>query len=278
MVVRNPKIVIIFPAIDLRQGRCVRLRQGDPNAETVFGDDPVVMARLWVHQGAQWLHVVNLDGAFGESAKIAGPASNLSPEQIATDQQWSALPINFQRLHAIRQAVEVPIQFGGGMRSLDDVALALALGASRVVLGTVAVREPDIVNEALARFGPERIVVGIDARDGRVATHGWAQTSDLDAVDLAKSMRDAGVQRVVYTDISRDGMLSGVNVDATVELAQRSGLFVIASGGVRGIEDIEQLAPYESDGIEGVITGQAIYTGALDLQTAIQVSRSERRI
>ncbi len=256
--------MIIFPAIDLRLGRCVRLRQGDPNAETVFGDDPVAMAQKWVQQGADWLHVVNLDGALGESVVVAGSTNDLSPEQIA------ALPINFQRLFAIRQAVDIPIQFGGGMRSLDDVALALALGASRVVLGTVAVREPDIVYKALTRFGPERIVVGIDARDGRVATHGWAQTSDLDAVDLARMMQDAGVLRVVYTDISRDGMLTGVNVDATVELAKRSGLAVIASGGVQGLEDIELLAPYESDGIEGVITGQAIYTGALDLQAAIR--------
>ncbi len=264
--------MIIFPAIDLRQGRCVRLRQGDPNAETVFGDDPVAMARKWVQQGAEWLHVVNLDGAFGESASFIGSISDLSPDQI------NLLPINFQRLYAIRQAVAVPIQFGGGMRSVDDVALALALGASRVVLGTVAVRQPDIVYEALARFGPERIVVGIDARDGRVATHGWAQTSDLDAVELAGLMHAAGVQRVVYTDISRDGMLSGVNVAATVELARRSGLGVIASGGVRGLEDIEQLAPFEPDGIEGVITGQAIYTGALDLLAAIRVGGKVQRI
>ena len=257
--------MIIFPAIDLRQGRCVRLRQGDPNAETVFGEDPVAMAQNWVQQGAEWLHVVNLDGALGESSGITGSTTELSSEQVGS------LPINFQRLYAIHQAIDIPIQFGGGMRSLDDVALALALGASRVVLGTVAVREPNIVYEALARFGPERIVVGIDARDGRVATHGWAQISDLDAVDLGRTMYDAGVLRVVYTDISRDGMLTGVNVDATVELARRSSLAVIASGGVRGLEDIEQLAPHEADGIEGVITGQAIYTGALDLQTAIRV-------
>jgi len=264
--------MIFFPAIDLRQGRYVRLRQGDPKAETVFGDDPVAMAQNWVQQGAEWLHVVNLDGALGESSAITGSTIDLSPEQIGS------LPVNFQRLNAIRQAVDVPIQFGGGMRSLDDVALALALGASRVVLGTVAVREPKIVYEALVRFGPECIVIGIDARDGRVATHGWPQISDLDAVDLARSMHDAGVLRVVYTDISRDGMLTGVNVDATVELARRSGLAVIASGGVRGLEDIKHLAPYESDGIEGVITGQAIYTGALDLQAAIRASSIHQRI
>jgi phosphoribosylformimino-5-aminoimidazole carboxamide ribotide isomerase len=258
--------MIIFPAIDLRHGRCVRLRQGDPDAETVFSDDPVAMAQHWVEQGAQWLHVVNLDGAFGQKAKLAGSTLDLSPDRMAS------LPTNLQRLSAMRQAVDVPIQFGGGMRSLEDVALALALGASRVVLGTVAVRDPAIVREALARFGPERIVVGIDARDGRVAIHGWTQTSGLDAVELAGAMKDAGVQRLVYTDISRDGMLSGVNVEATVELARRSGLAIIASGGVRGLDDIRRLLDHDADGVEGVITGQAIYTGALDLSEAIRLS------
>ncbi|HEY52306.1 MAG TPA: 1-(5-phosphoribosyl)-5-[(5-phosphoribosylamino)methylideneamino] imidazole-4-carboxamide isomerase [Caldilineae bacterium] len=261
--------MIIFPAIDLRQGRCVRLRQGDPKAETVFSDDPVAMARHWAGLGAQWLHVVNLDGAFGEKAKLSGPTIDFSPDRLAL------LPTNLQRLHAIRQAVDVPIQFGGGMRSLEDVALALTLGANRVVLGTVAVREPTIVPEALARFGPARIVVGIDAREGRVATHGWAQTSGLDAVELAGAMKEVGVERIVYTDISRDGMLSGVNIEATVDLARRSGLAVIASGGVRGLDDIRRLLDYEGDGVEGVITGQAIYTGALDLGEAIRLSRRE---
>jgi len=270
--------MIIFPAIDLRHGRCVRLRQGDPDAETVFSDDPIAMAEHWVEQGAQWLHVVNLDGAFGQKAKLAGSTLDFSPDRLASDRQRSALPTNLQRLHAMRQAVDVPIQFGGGMRSLDDVALALALGASRVVLGTVAVREPTIVREALARFGPERIVVGIDAREGRVATHGWAQTSGLDAVELAGAMKEAGVQRLVYTDISRDGMLSGVNVEATVELARRCGLAVIASGGVRGLDDIRRLLDHNADGVEGVITGQAIYTGALDLHEAIRLSRRNNKI
>lgn len=268
--------MLILPAIDLRHGRCVRLRQGDPNAETVFSDDPAAMAQHWVWQGAQWLHVVNLDGAFGQKAKLAGSTIDLSPDQLASDQQQAALPINLQRLHAMRQVVDVPIQFGGGIRSLEDVALALALGASRVVLGTVAVREPAIVREALARFGPDRIVIGIDARDGRIATHGWAQTSKLEAAELAGAMKEAGVQRVVYTDISRDGMLIGVNVTATAELARRSGLAVIASGGVSDIEDIQRLLDYESDGIEGVITGQAIYTGVLDLREAIRLSNYQR--
>ncbi len=244
----------IFPAIDLRQGRCVRLKQGDPNAETVFSDDPAAMARHWASQGASWLHVVNLDGAFGD----------------AHEESTVSLPINLQRLKQIRDAVNLPIQFGGGIRRLEDIALALDLGATRVVLGTVAVNDPAMVQAALAQFGPERIVIGIDARDGMVATHGWLRVSDVPAVDLARAMADAGVRRVVYTDIRRDGMLTGVNVAASVELAQDSGLAVIASGGVRGIEDITALCAHQHEGIEGVIVGQALYAGRLSLTEAMQ--------
>jgi len=251
-------MLTLFPAIDLRRGRCVRLKQGDPAAETVFSDAPAAMARHWAREGASWLHVVNLDGAFGDAN--------------AAD---ADLPINLQRLREIRAAVTLSIQFGGGIRTLADMALALKLGATRIVLGTVAVKNPAIVHEALARFGPERIVVGIDARDGMAATHGWLATSDVSAVDLAKAMADAGVQRVIYTDISRDGMLSGVNVAASVALAQASGLRVIASGGVSGLEDIQTLAAHEADGIEGVIIGQALYTGQFTLPEALRtVSRS----
>ncbi len=254
--------MILFPAIDLRRGRCVRLRQGDPDAETIYSDDPVAMARHWVTQGATWLHVVNLDGAFGATVLPGG----LSPDMLDT------LPINLQRLHAIHQAVDVPIQFGGGLRRLDDVALALALGCGRVVLGTAAVADPDLVRNAIERFGPERVVVGIDAREGRVATHGWQKTSTTDAIDLARSMAQAGVLRAVYTDIQRDGMLTGVNMPATVQLAERSGLKVIASGGVRGLDDITALRDYELAGVEGVIIGQALYTGALDLRQALALA------
>lgn len=256
--------MIIFPAIDLRRGRCVRLRQGDPAAETVFGDDPVAMARHWVDQGATWLHVVNLDGAFGEGVRAETIAAS-----TPISAQISSLPINLQRLYHIRRAVDVPIQFGGGMRTLDDVALALGLGADRVVLGTVAVQQPHLVREALARFGAERIVVGVDAREGKVATHGWRQTSDRDAVTLTQAMARAGVRRVVYTDIARDGMLAGINLEATVELARRAGLGVIASGGVRDLDDIRALLEHRHEGIEGVIVGQALYTGSLDLAAAL---------
>lgn len=274
--------MIIYPAIDLRRGRCVRLRQGDPNAETVFGDDPAAMARYWVTQGAQWLHVVNLDGALGASQHqlnaLHRPATILiqhpgmaSPE--TPDQELRReLPVNLQRLREIRGAVTAPIQFGGGLRTLEDIQLALELGADRVVLGTVAVDDPGMVAEALRRWGAERIVVGIDAREGKVATHGWQETSAVDAVDLGHRMAALGVERVVYTDISRDGMLSGVNVDATVRFGDVTGLKVIASGGVAGLGDIEGLKAHEHYNVEGVIVGQAIYTGQLSLSEAIRTA------
>ena len=251
---------IIYPAIDLRRGQVVRLRQGDPDAQTTFADDPAAVARRWAEQGAEWLHVVNLDGAF------TGRDQNLDLN----------LDLNLRRLVEIRAATILPIQFGGGLRTLDDVALALELGATRVVLGTVAVRQPQIVADAVARFGAERIVVGIDARDGMVATHGWQETSALDTLTVAQRMRTLGVQRVVYTDITRDGTLTGVNLIATVALARASGLAVIASGGVASLDDIRALSGHQADGVAGVIVGQALYTGAVDLREAIAVAREKR--
>ena len=185
-----------------------------------------------------------------------------------------SLSLNLQRLAEIRAAVDLPIQFGGGIRTVDDVARALALGATRVVLGTVAVRQPEVVAQAVARFGAERIVVGIDARDGMVATHGWLETSALDALTVARRMADLGVLRIVFTDIARDGTLTGVNVAATSALARASGLKIIASGGVAGLDDIRALAAHAADGIEGVIVGQALYTGAVDLAGSACVLRS----
>jgi phosphoribosylformimino-5-aminoimidazole carboxamide ribotide isomerase len=247
--------MIVFPAIDLRQGRCVRLRQGRVEDETVYDEDPAAVARQWVAQGAAWLHIVNLDGAFGEQ----GAAGEL--------------PINLQRLAEIRTAVpETPVQFGGGLRSLEDVETALALGVTRVVLGTVAVREPTLVGEAVQRFGPEHIVAGIDARGGQVATHGWRETSDTTAVALGRAMRSKGVVRAIYTDIGRDGMLTGVNIADTVALAKASGLRVIASGGVASLEDVERLVVFAGAGIEGLIIGQALYTGKIDLAQAISAA------
>jgi phosphoribosylformimino-5-aminoimidazole carboxamide ribotide isomerase len=276
--------MIIFPAIDLRHGRCVRLRQGDPQAETVYGEDPAAMARHWVDQGAQWLHVVNLDGALGatkahlnalhrpNNIKIQHPGS--AAAETPQQELDRELPINLRRLREIRQAVAVPIQFGGGLRTLDDIQLALELGADRVVLGTVAVENRGLVADALLRWGPDRIAIGIDARDGKVATHGWQETSRVDAVDLGHQMHALGVQHVIFTDISRDGMLNGVNVEATSRFGDVTGLKVIASGGVAGLADIEALKDHEYYNIEGVVVGQAIYTGSLDLRAAIDLARS----
>ncbi len=249
---------IIYPAIDLRRGQVVRLRQGDPAAQTTYGDDPAAVARRWAGEGAAWLHVVNLDGAFTgqDQGQDQEPTLNLS--------------LNLKRLAEIRAATNLPIQFGGGMRTLADVALGLELGATRVVLGTVAVRQPKIVGEAVARFGADRIVVGIDARDGLVATHGWRETSALDALNVALRMRDLGVERIVYTDIARDGTLTGVNLSATAALARSSRLKIIASGGVASLADIRALAACRADGIEGVIVGQALYTGAVELREAVR--------
>lgn len=241
--------MIIYPAIDLRGGRCVRLRQGDFTEETVFAEDPTLAAQRWAAEGAEWLHVVNLDGAVGEKATA-----------------------NLAALRRILEAVELPVQFGGGLRRLEDVARVLELGVSRVILGTVAVREPAIVEQAIARYGAQAVSVGIDARDGRVAVQGWQDVSDVQAVDLAQRVREQGVERIVYTDISRDGMLTGVNVEATAELALASGLRVIASGGVGSLEDVRALKRREADGIEGVIIGMALYRGAVPLKQALTIA------
>ncbi len=247
--------MIVLPAIDLRHGRCVRLRQGRAEDETVYDTDPAAVARRWVKEGASWLHVVNLDGAFGDVPPGEGQ------------------PINLRRLAEIRAAVpETRIQFGGGVRTLDDIEAALGLGATRVILGTVALRQPALVAEAVQRFGAGRIVVGIDARQGRVATHGWQRTSETTATALGRAMRAAGVARVVYTDIARDGMLTGVNVEATVALATATGLRVIASGGVASLEDVVRLGAHSQSGIEGVIIGQALYKGAISLPGALRAA------
>jgi phosphoribosylformimino-5-aminoimidazole carboxamide ribotide isomerase len=243
--------VIVFPAIDLRRGRVVRLRQGDPAAETAYSDDPVATAQRWANLGAEWLHVVNLDGAL----------------------ELDDAAVNLRCLAEIRRAVPIPIQFGGGLRTLADIELALRLGATRVVLGTVAVYRPELVAHAVDRFGAGRIVVGIDAHEGRVAVRGWRDMTAVAATDLAREISALGIQRIVYTDISRDGTLSGVHTQAVVAVARASQLPVIASGGVRDLRDIEALKAFEREGIEGVIVGQALYTGTLDLAAAIELAR-----
>jgi len=232
----------IYPAIDLRGGKVVRLKEGDPARMTSYSDDPAETARRWLNMGAAWLHVINLDGAFGESD------------------------------HANRAALEsilkrgARVQFGGGMRSLDAVDAALSLGVSRVVLGTIAIEQPDVVAAALKRFGAERIAVGIDARDGLVRTRGWKDNSGVSALDLALQIRDVGVGTVIFTDVSRDGLGSGLNIPATREVAETSGLAVIASGGVHTLEDV--VAAREAD-LAGVIIGRALYEGTIDLKETL---------
>lgn len=243
--------MIVFPAIDLRQGRCVRLYQGDPEQEVVFGRNPVAIAEQWVDQGAEWLHVVNLDGAFGEASDNLGV------------------------VETIASTVDAQIQFGGGLRSLADMAQMLERGVARVIVGTMAITAPETVAQAVDQFGAERLIVGIDARDERVATHGWRETSDTDVMDLAEQIMALGVNRVVYTDIARDGTMRGPDVAGTRRLAAETGLNVIASGGVASLNDVKALRAHEHAGIEGVIIGQALYTGAIDLGEAIEVAETE---
>ena len=236
----------IYPAIDLRNGRVVRLQFGDPNKQTIFSNDPLAMGEKWIAAGAEWLHVVNLDGAFDEKG-----AAN-----------WAVLP-QLARLGAT-------VQFGGGIRSLADVDRALAAGAERVILGTAAIENPHLVAAALAAHGAARIVVGIDARDGRVKTRGWQHDTPVTPADLGRQMKDLGVETVIYTDINRDGVLTGVNAAATGQLAQATGLRVIASGGVASLDDITRCAALSGQGVVGVITGRAIYDGRLDLAEAFK--------
>lgn len=229
----------IFPAIDLRGGRVVRLRQGDPDRETEYASDPAAVARRWAEAGADWLHVVNLDGAFGEE--------------------------NLYNFEALPRVVEVGprVQFGGGLRDLDAMRQALALGVARVVLGTVAVEQPALLAAALDEFGAERVAVGIDAREGSVQIRGWQEAAPIQARDLAQRWAEMGGRWLIFTDISRDGMSSGVNVDATAELAHAAGLRVIASGGVASLEDVQRV---REAGLSGVIIGRALYEGHIDLK------------
>lgn len=242
--------MLIFPAIDIRGGKCVRLLKGDFAQETVFSDDPAAMARKWQQQGAQFLHLVDLDGA------LAGKSQNLAT------------------VKAILAAVTIPVELGGGIRTMENVDEVLALGVRRVILGSVAVRNPDLVKAACAKYG-DRVVVGIDAKDGIVAVDGWGVSGNVQVGDLAREMGKAGVRTIIYTDIARDGTLEGVNVEATARLARESGIQIVASGGVKSVEDIRALKPYEKDGIEGVIVGKSIYMGTLDLQEAIEIAGKE---
>lgn len=242
--------MIIFPAIDIRGGKCVRLLKGDFAKETVFSDKPEDMAKKWQAQGAAFLHLVDLDGA------LKGKSQNLAT------------------VEKILAAVDIPVELGGGIRTMENIDEVLKLGVRRVILGSVAVRSPELVREACAKYG-DRIVVGIDAKNGIVAVDGWGVSGNVEATALAKEMKKAGVKTIIYTDISRDGTLAGVNVEATAKLARESGVNIVASGGVKSIDDIKALKPYEKDGIEGVIVGKSIYMGTLDLAEAIAIASKE---
>jgi len=242
--------MIVIPAIDLKEGKCVRLEQGLMDKDTVFNDDPAAQALDWQRQGAELLHIVDLDGAF------AGEPKNRSA------------------IEAIVKAIAIPAQLGGGIRDLATIEAYLALGLSRVIIGTAAQRDPDLVKEACRRF-PGRIVVGIDAKNGMVAVQGWAEVTDSTAVDLARKFEGFGVAAIIYTDISRDGMLQGPNLEATRTLAEAVAIPVIASGGVSRLEDIRNLMAIEKSGVTGVITGKAVYTGAIKLAEAIAVTKGE---
>jgi phosphoribosylformimino-5-aminoimidazole carboxamide ribotide isomerase len=237
--------MLLIPAIDLKDGKCVRLQQGDMNASTTYGDDPAAMARRWLDAGARRLHLVDLNGAF------------------------AGRPVNEGAVKAILREVgdEIPVQLGGGIRDLDTIERFLDDGLSYVVIGTAAVKSPGFLKDACSAFGGH-IIVGLDAKDGKVATDGWSKLTGHEVVDLAKKFEDYGVEAVIYTDIGRDGMLTGINIDATVKLARALSIPVIASGGLAGIADIEQLCAVQSEGVEGVICGRSIYTGALDFAAA----------
>jgi len=242
--------VLILPAIDLREGRCVRLYQGRPEAETIYSTDPVAVARGWVARGARWLHVVDLDGAF------------------------AGRPRNMEVIAAIIKEVHIPVQVGGGIRNLESLKDLLAAGAARAVLGTVAITNPEIVAEAVVRFG-DQVAVGIDSREGMVAVEGWAATVEERALDFAGRMAALGVKRAIFTDISRDGTLQGPNLAATREVARRSGLKVIASGGIASLEDVRALRGLEKEGVEGAILGRALYNGNFTLEEAMAVAGEE---
>lgn len=243
--------MILFPAIDLKDGQCVRLRLGDMNAATVFNDNPAAQARTFQAQGFEWLHLVDLNGAF------------------------VGRPVNGRAVEAILRAVTIPVQLGGGIRDLATVERWLNAGITRVILGTVALRNPALVKEACARY-PGRIVVGIDAKGGHVAVEGWGETSTLTAIDLARRFEDAGVAAIVFTDIDRDGILQGLNIPSTLALADTVSIPVIASGGLASLDDIKRLLQPDCRKIAGAISGRALYDGRLDPAAALALIRDAR--
>jgi phosphoribosylformimino-5-aminoimidazole carboxamide ribotide isomerase len=252
----------IFSAIDLRGGKCVRLEKRDPSTETVYGDDPAKFAETWEAVGTDWLHVVNLDGSIGDKEKTAG---------------------NLDALQAILDRVAVPVQFGGGLRSLDDIEAVLNMGVSRVMIGSIAVDRSRQLLDILAKFGPERVALGLDIEDGKVAAHGWRELAETDPLKLAQLIHTAGVRHVIHTDIAREGLLTGTNLEASVALARAGNpvagtkrrFEVVVSGGVGSIEDVKKIKAVADEGIEGVVIGTALYTGAIDLAQAVNVAHND---
>ncbi|MBN9020027.1 MAG: 1-(5-phosphoribosyl)-5-[(5-phosphoribosylamino)methylideneamino]imidazole-4-carboxamide isomerase [Rhizobiales bacterium] len=243
--------MILFPAIDLKDGACVRLKLGDMNEATVFNADPAAQARAFEAEGFEYLHVVDLNGAF------------------------AGRPVNGAAVEAILASVTMPVQLGGGIRDLAGIETWLGKGISRVILGTIALRDPDLVREA-CRAHPGRIVVGIDARGGRVAVEGWAETSELTTIELARRFEDAGVAAIVYTDIDRDGVLKGLNIESTLALARAVQIPVIASGGLAALDDVRRLLEPDCRILEGAISGRALYDGRLDAKEALKLIRAAR--
>jgi len=243
--------VILFPAIDLKNGQCVRLEQGDMARATVFNLDPSAQARAFAAQGFEYLHVVDLDGAF------------------------AGKPVNAQAVEAMLKAITMPVQLGGGIRDLATVEAWLSKGVARVIIGTAAVRDPDLVKNAAKQF-PGRVAVGLDARDGKVAVQGWAETSEVTALEIAQRFEDAGVAAIIFTDIARDGLLKGLNVDATITLADHISIPVIASGGFASIEDVKALLMPRAKKLAGAIAGRALYDGRLDAAAALALIRNAR--
>lgn len=242
--------MIIIPAVDIKEGRCVRLLQGRMDAETVFSDDPAAMAGQWEAQGAEMLHVVDLNGAIEKS------------------------PRNLPVIQRIVDSLRIPVQVGGGIRDMETIARYVEIGVSKVVIGTEAIRNPQLVRQACRDY-PGRIVVGIDARKGMVAIEGWTETTDVRAVDLARQFEDYGVAAINFTDIHRDGMQTGPNIEETRQLAEAVRIPIVASGGVSTLEDIKNLLPLAGSGVIGVITGKALYSGTLNLREAIALARNQ---
>jgi phosphoribosylformimino-5-aminoimidazole carboxamide ribotide isomerase len=243
--------VILFPAIDLKNGQCVRLEQGDMARATVFNLDPAAQAKSFFAQGFEYLHVVDLDGAF------------------------AGKPMNARAVETMLKAVTVPLQLGGGIRDLKTVEAWLAKGVARVIIGTAAVRDPELVKNAARKF-PGRVAVGLDARDGKVAVEGWAETSQVTALEIAQRFEDAGVAAIIFTDIARDGLLKGLNLDATLALADRISIPVVASGGLASIEDVRAMLTPRAEKLAGAIAGRALYDGRLDAAAALALIRDAR--